>query len=295
MRTWILVLSFLCLTPPTEAQQLLRDLLFLIFGKGPAQTGPYGVTMRDYELSTLDESSPNLVLVYPEKIHEEGNTETFPLLVFLHGFLGGAPWTYIGHKALLDGVASFGFIVAAPESCFFGCREYDQEALKIIDWVEGDNGVEALQFVNTTSGYGIFGHSMGGGATADVLNSLDPEYNFRAGVLLHSVPARTVDVTVPMAYFTGTSDECCGENAMRPMYDELVGVPKVFADMEGARHTEPNLFRSRWPAYVAAWFRIFLLGEEDGFYYDLIYSSEPDALCGGSIEMADCEIETALP
>ena len=57
--------------------------------------------------------------------------------------------------------------------------------------------------------------------------------------------------------------------------------------MIGALHTEPVLFWTRWTAYVAAWFKIWLTESDDPFYYDLIYGDRYVSLCGGKFPMKD--------
>ena len=320
-----------------------QDFFFANHPPGPDQYGPYSpIAHQAFSLPTLDDSDPRVVLVYPQNMKVE---DQFPLLIFLHGFMGGGWVTYWGHTALLDGLASFGFIVAAPRSCCVGCpdyyewEDYPKQALEVLRWVEESPDHPILQHVNRTAGYGVLGHSRGGAATIEAVAKYaqrdsshmlveeeerrnwknpelrpysvksrlqpqenewpidarrdNPHFNIQASVLLHSSPSEfIVNVSIPTALFTGTLDECCGEETMKPMYENLVAaqVPRAYANMEGAQHTEPNLLHSRWPAYAAAWFHIYLSQQTSGYYYDLIYGNDPDSLCGGSIPMAeDCE------
>jgi pimeloyl-ACP methyl ester carboxylesterase len=257
---------------------------------GPPQYGSYEVEWQDYDFTgVLHDSNSEAVVVYPKKIlEEENNEEVFPMLVFAHGFLAGGFYTHYLYRALLDGVASFGFIVVAPRSCIAGCRDYYNEQLKVIDWVNNNMASvndSVFQFVNRTAGYGVFGHSMGGQATMQALTFAD-EHDICAGVVLHPAPIRNPqDMKAPAAFFTGRSEE----RNTRPMYEASPANPKAYARMLRGLHTEPNFGTTKWSMYVAAWFHI-LLNNDDGYYYNLIYGNEPDSLCGGSIPMAnDCE------
>jgi dienelactone hydrolase len=265
------------------------------------QYGPYKVAKVDYLLrGILDKSFPSSVVVFPKQILKPGNNETFPLVVFSHGDFGGGIVTYLGHKALLTGVASFGFIVLAPRSCSFEWQcsddEYVEEQLQLLEWADSDDRIQdflgVLKSVDRSAGYGVFGHSSGGRAVVQASPQF-AEYNVKAAVLLHPGEVNTnFSITVPLASFTGTLDKCCGEDTTRPIYEQAVP-PKAYANLIGGRHTEPVLFHTRWTIYIAAWFKLFLGAEsadDTERYYNLMFGDTPNSLCGGSIPMKeDCE------
>ena len=156
--------------------------------QGPSQYGPYKVAHRRYRVPVLDKSGPHVDIVFPKELlyKHRGSTKSFPLLLFLHGSPSGGLLTYWAHLALLRGVASFGFIVAAPRSCCTGCptrgdfSAYYDEALKVIDWIHREQASggrkRILGFVNKTVGYGIFGHSRGGPASVEALVRAEPRH-----------------------------------------------------------------------------------------------------------------------
>ena len=143
---------------------------------------------------------------------------------------------------------------------------------------------------------------MGGRATARNLYFVNTtQHEIRAGAALHPTPSEipeTLNTIIQFATFTGTKDSCCGESVTKKLYDDATG-PKPYANMIGARHSEPTnaLFgRNDWSAYVAAWFQIFLIDtstsviNEMSYSYNLIYGTDSDSLCGSSIGMSDdCE------
>jgi len=264
----------------------------LIGYHGPRLHGSYKVGRRGYFLpEVLDPSNPRALVIYPRKILKEGNTEKFPLVVFAHGATGGGWKLYADYIGLLNGVASFGFIVVAPRSCDVGCprgewNTYYQQQLKLIEWTGTQRNDSILQFIDHEAKHGLFGHSRGGQATVDALE-FAVEYNISAAVILHPAPLSKAvgNITVPLAAFTGTRDGCCGEAIARPIY-EAASTPKAYANMVNARHTEPNLFFPRWTAYTAAWFKIHL-NNDTSYFHDLIYGSDPKSLCGGGIPMTE--------
>jgi len=85
-------------------------------------------------------------------------------------------------------------------------------------------------------------------------------------------------------------ESCCGENTTKTYYLEADS-PKAYANMIGANHLEPILFRSRWTAYVAAWFKIWIDEDDTNFdcYHDLIYGDSPLSLCEKYAMLDDCE------
>jgi len=272
----------------------LFALLLVIVSAEPPHRGPYKTANVDYEVDTLDETMPEVVVVYPIRIL--GN-ETFPFISFNHGAGSGGLQTYALHIGILNGLASHGFIVGATKSCMIGCSEgfwtnYWEEQYKVIEWAQSEEmrNDPILGQVNHDLGYGIAGHSMGGQATARSATRASAQ-NVKAAILYHPYHQRGEeigqDIDVPLAGFTGTLDTCCGEESTRAYYDDAP-TPKTFADMSGALHTEPNAPNSRWEAYSAAWFQIWI-NKDNGTYYDLIYDdSNPDSLCN-FYDMRTCE------
>jgi Chlorophyllase enzyme len=279
------------------------------------QFGSYRTSSVSYNLpNVLDASNTEAFVVFPSQILDGPNMMKFPLLIFGHGYDAGDKKTSSFYKDLLEGVSSFGFIVIAPRSCNDGCPpNYRFEMFKLLDWVAlsklgnipSEDTLGITQFIYHDAGYGFFGHSMGGRATARNLHFVNTtQYDIRAGVALHPAPSETPETlttNIPFALFTGTKDSCCGESVTKTLYDDATG-PKAYANMIGARHSEPTnaLFgRNDWSAYVAAWFQIFLKDassviDETSYSYNLIYGSDSDSLCGGSIDMRD-DCEALLP
>jgi len=192
-------------------------------------------------------------------------------------------------------MASHGFIVAATKSCMTGCREgrwdnYWEEQIKVIQWTQTMGKDPILSYINHDVGYGIAGHSMGGQATSrSTTRALD--HNIKASILLHPFVDQDeflgADYQVPTAGFTGSLDGCCGEEETR-QHLQGATVPTTLATLRGALHTEPNMPNSRWEAYMAAWFKIYLESDTQD-YHSLIYdSANPDGLCN-FYNMKSCE------
>jgi len=207
----------------------------------------------------------------------------------LHGLGGGGELTYEKHIGIFNAMVSHGYIVIAPKSCNTGCGisgfdNYWEEQVKIIDWTQTTamRNDPIIGKIDHAPGYGIAGHSMGGQGTART-SRFAKIHNIRAAVLLH--PYSEVfenigdEIQCPLAGFTGTEDDCCGEGPTRRYYDDAT-VPKTLANMRGIDHFEPNASpTSQWDAYIPAFFKVWIEGDR-GDYYSLIYNErDPDGLC----------------
>merc|ERR1711924_132478 len=141
-------------------------------------------------------------------------TKTYPLLAFAHGWTEGGPFTDVNYKDVLETVAAAGYVVIAHHSGLVKeCQPvYAQDQQRALSFIK-----ETPQFssmVNWNSTTGIYGHSMGGGATGD--NAADSgaiaKFNIGAAVLLHPVPRKEAilpiykQTKIPSFFATGTLD-----------------------------------------------------------------------------------------
>jgi len=274
--------------------KLVIVLLFIACASAqtePPQYGEYEVATATYDVPALDSTDPRMLVVYPL-----GNfaNASLPVIFYLHGAGGGGRILYPGYKALFDGLASFGMIVVAPHSCSIGCSDtpgwsrYYEEQLKAITWSQNMTQDSILRMIDHSKGYAIAGHSMGGDGTTSS-SAFGIEYNVKCAIIHHPAPNNGgQNIQVPMAAYTGTNDGCCGEDTTLNIWDRSTVYPKVYANMEGAFHTEPNLIRCRWTLYTAAWAKVYLNDDPDGIYHSYIYdSTNPESLCNG-YEMESC-------
>jgi dienelactone hydrolase len=267
----------------------------------PPFKGPYSSTHKLYQVSTLDSSDPEAVIVYPT------NTDAtkFPILSYAHGAAGGGWYTFEGYYALWTQIASHGFIIVAPKSCSVGCKDggwdtYYEEQLKVLEWAKNmsNSGTDKEIFgkIDWTSGAGIVGHSMGGQATVrSAKKDFADKYNIKAAVLHHPFYDKNTygaEMAVPTAAFTGTADHTCPPQESHEIWDLITVKPKTFANRIGANHLEPVLVppieHPELGMYTAAWFKIFLKGDA-GIYHSLIYgnATDPNSLCR-LVPMEEC-------
>jgi dienelactone hydrolase len=186
-------------------------------------------------------TDPDILTVQIDGVGADVGASTdgpFPLVVFSHGFGSFR----LDASALLAGIASWGFVVAAPQHI-----ERDRAAL-VTDSVVRDPGQDVAVMVDTvelvgaaggpleglsdTDQVGAVGHSAGGRAALTALS--EPEFDVAVGwaaagrddVPVAEKPsmniAATVDVLVPLEEVEAT-------------YDELAP-PKRLVVIEGAGH-----------------------------------------------------------
>jgi hypothetical protein len=83
----------------------------------PPVIGPYNVSSASYKVSVIDSSDPSIWLFFPLCNSSECK---FPLISYLHGMAGGDV-ELLGYALFFEQIASYGLIIAAPDSCFIGC------------------------------------------------------------------------------------------------------------------------------------------------------------------------------
>jgi hypothetical protein len=272
--------------------------LVTVIAANPPFDGPYSVSHKSYNISILDESDPEGVIVYPSGNIPAGTK--FPILSYAHGAAGGGWYTFEGYFALWRQIASHGFVVVATKSCSVGCKgkgnkgwkNFYLEQLKMFDWAKSmSEGPSPSHFglIDFSLGKGIVGHSMGGQATVrSAAETYVKQYNIKAGVLHHpETDDGGAKMDVPIAAFTGTADKTCPPAETHHIWDPDTVLPKTLYNRVGADHLEPVLIppieNPGLGMYTAAWFKIYLNGDT-GMYHDLIYDNS-----GKSYEFALCK------
>jgi hypothetical protein len=194
--------------------------------------------------------------------------ETFPLVSYAHGLLGGSI-DLLGYYELFKDIASFGFILVAPDTCNLGCsdatdhpytdcnpvvegssdplpyRSFFGEQLKAIEWTRNmsKNGTEVpFSKVDWDAGVGIAGHSMGGQATTWAAHDdCAARWNIKAAVLHHAFEANVnggngsqnagLNITkTPLAAFTSRPEPCC-EGSTKAVFEASSSKQKLYRDI----------------------------------------------------------------
>mmetsp|Transcript_13893 Transcript_13893/g.23027 ORF Transcript_13893/g.23027 Transcript_13893/m.23027 type:complete len:323 (-) Transcript_13893:375-1343(-) len=305
------------------------SLLLLGCGTVSAQPsmGPYETTQAMYDVEALDETNRTAWVWSPVASNTD---ESFPLIIYLHGFLGGNT-AILGYSALFQQLASYGFIVAAPLSCIVGCTDasvgapwtdcqgilplrppahgwgpYYGEGIKLIDWARNMTNLDTdplFQRIDWEKGVGFTGHSMGGQATTVAASAeCTQQWNIKAVALHHPAEPETrdgnigVNISVPAIAFTSSGDSIWPDT--KAIMDANPMTPAAYRDEVGWSHEEPNgrpdtgmeWENPRLATFTAAWFQVMLNGDQ-GFYHDLIFSDKPTSLCQYA-DMVECYVES---
>jgi len=119
------------------------------------------------------------------------------------------------YKDVIESVAAAGYVVIAHHSGLFKeCQKiYPADQTRALAYIKETD--EFASRVDWSSKSGIYGHSMGGGATGDNAgNSVAIEtYNIGAAVLLHPVATMT-PTKIPAFYATGSADKICSPGSV---------------------------------------------------------------------------------
>jgi hypothetical protein len=213
----------------------------------------------------------------------------FPLLSFAHGMTAGGNKVDRSYSKLLREVAGAGYVIIATQDAPDAfCANMYKDQLKSIDIGK------RFRNVDVSKGFGIFGHSMGGQST---FNSAGSKRDIRAAVALHPATFGGSTPKVPILYGTGSSDQMtgCSPRSVKGLYDRtslsnmnrpgIYNRGKVFANIRGAGHTEPN-FGSKWNRFVIAMFDCHI--KRNPSSCGVIYGRGRDSLCHGSLNMVQC-------
>lgn len=257
-----------------------------------------GVKSRDYQIA------------YPLS---GADGEKFPLIVFAHGAAGGGVDTLAYEKHLGD-LASYGFVVIFPKSCFMGCSPPKSEELgetspdfcyqawpsfvyentRALEWARNQTTGPIANLVDWDAGAGVAGHSMGGEVVSQLAsNDFAEKYNIKAAVCEHCLMCiKTGDlIQTPAMFMTGTLDYEVTPKKVKAAFQSDTILPKSYRNQKGKGHLEMlNLEVQYNPAvasHAAAFFNVWLKGDQD-VYYNQVYGDGEDSFCGyGS--MKECE------
>ena len=220
---------------------LLLSALLGLSAAAPPTMGPWPTEYKSYAVPALDSTDPSVWLVYP--VCNVSSCPTFPLISYAHGFFGG-DIDLLGYGNHFAQIASYGFVVIAPDSCDVGCTSPTQgapwtdcaaplpplqpalwppwfgEQIKAIDWARnmsaGGSSDPVFATIDWAAGVGVAGHSMGGQATSmSASAACAARWNITAAVLVHpeigTLPWGNTgsNISIPTATFTSSGDHTC--------------------------------------------------------------------------------------
>jgi len=215
-------------------------------GTEPTVAGPYTVKVDLIKkvpgLSTG--GAPNAYIYYPSDALEA--EVSFPFLSFAHGTGVGGPFPAVdvSYGALLNLVASQGFIIMAPTTCQSReCFDFVKDQLATIAAAKAHPELHPALKSADFSQVGVFGHSMGGVST--ISSAAASGYGIKAAASMHPCwqPAlHGVKVNVPILFTAGSADVICEDGCAYNQYKQVPNSNvKVFFDVAGTSHFEPTL------------------------------------------------------
>lgn len=305
---------------PTSQILFLLTCLFIIrpATAQPAPTmGPYSVNSSWYKVEALDGPSdfgwPLAWVVYPSN-----GTGPFPLISYQHGLLGGSVDLLVW-GLLFEQIASYGFVVAAADSCDSGCTDVTRgapwsdcaglpniisplfqdwapwyaEGLKVIDWAKNMTDAKQdpiFQLIDWSKGVGYAGHSMGGIAAVTAANAAcTSRWNIKAVVVHHSASCMIQNtkqnlgayIAVPTAIFTSS-----GDGGLVHESEDIKNAtnfrPLAYRNEVGWSHLEPVMVPPIENPLLATFTAAWfkLYLSNDASWHSAIYGTGPGSLCG---------------
>lgn len=219
--------------------------------------------------------------------------EKVPVISFAHGAGGQGEKKISDYKVHHGMVAAAGFVLIHFESGTGICSNHWKDQLRSLEFLKNESPASLSNRIDWSRPTGIMGHSMGGGATYH--SAAQSEYverlNIGAAVAYHGGsgnpgcgPSNSV---VPIMFTTGSSDTMPADSpaGLKKDYTRTTGVPKVFANLEGAGHMEP-CGKNRLTPFTIAMMDCHLRG--DSAQCTKVYGSETSSLCAGGAKMKEC-------
>jgi hypothetical protein len=236
-------------------------------------------------------------IVWPTPQNEN---EQFPVLSFAHGTLVGSvyPESATAYKHVFEAVASFGFIIVAPDSCpAIECfSAYSKDQLAALKAVKDDPTLHPSLATADFNKTGIFGHSMGAMSTI-VSDGKAADYNIKAAVSMHTcsdIGIHSASAQMPILFTTGSADKICGSGCT-DLYYPGVKPSKALFNIKGASHFEPSNLGDASEKYaIAYWFACHIRGEQ----CDRVYGPSGKALCDqlpSNHSLTDCKVAGKAP
>jgi hypothetical protein len=225
---------------------LLLSILLLLSISLHAQAlpGSYPVGYRDMSFidNTLADTTVMVKVFYPGTAAGVGvpvSGGTFPVIAFGHGF----NMAFDDYDLILAHVASYGFIVVTPNvqnGFSVSHAEFAREMSACIRWVWSESANVSSEFYNRAdTACGVFGHSMGGGASGLVPNefpTIDAISGFAAAETTPSAIAALASYAGPFQAISGSEDNVAPEGTNQQlMYNAATGT-KNWVSITGGAH-----------------------------------------------------------
>lgn len=211
-----------------------------------AQTGlgPHLVAYRDLNFTDASLSTPTVsARVYHPAISSGANqpvaSGSFPSIAFGHGFNIG----YLEYENLCSHLASHGYIVISPDvqnGFNVDHQEFARQLVACISFLQSEGATPSSDFYNAVSNKtGVYGHSMGGGASFLVPNefpAIDAICGLAAAETNPSAIAALTSYAKPFMVISGSEDNTAPPASNQElMYDEPTG-PKIHVSIVGGAH-----------------------------------------------------------
>ncbi len=228
---------------------LLLPLFLLVFAISPAQNslgdpGPFAVGYQDLTFTDNSLATPtvDIRVYYPATIAGANSpvaAGVFPRIAFGHGF----NLNYLDYEDICNHLASYGYIIATPDvqnGFSVDHQEYARELAACLDYLESEgNNFSSDFYLAVDTMCGVFGHSMGGGASGlvpSVYPTIDAVSGLAAAETNPSAIAALANYAGPFQSISGEDDNTAPESGHQiPMYNAATG-PRQWVSLTGGAH-----------------------------------------------------------
>lgn len=220
---------------------------------------PFYVTDSNGVVCTANMESVNKgnMIWFPGEMLEEDFDGQYPVIVWANGTVCPPALYY----SFLSNVASEGYIVVTNTELFAG---NGQEQKNSIDFILGEGDDENSIFYGKVDAerIGVAGHSQGGMSSVNCAN-LDSRVDCVFSIAGNSSKNDAKKLNVPTFFATGSNDWIVPSwKYVKPAYNNC-SAAAVYANLNGAKHTEVCTNPSVYSDYAVDWFDAWLKGDEE--------------------------------
>lgn len=206
------------------------------------QPGPYAVTVA--------QGGPDHTLYRPTDLGDRQH----PVVIWGNG-TGATPAQY---DFALRHLASWGFVVAAANTTQSGTGAEMLAGARFLIEEDKRPGSVFHNHIDETR-VGAAGHSQGGGGA--IAAGADPMVD--TTIPIQPGPQGTVaDLKGPSLFVAGQRDWIVPSFYVKSRYNQAGHVPAIFGELRDSDHFFPGETRTRLVGVVTAWFRFWLLADE---------------------------------
>ena len=213
------------------------------------------MAIDSFSVESGDEQTKRFEVWYPKEMTR--SERTWPVVVMANG-TGVFASRYI---PIFEHLASWGFIVVGNED---GSSWWGHSTSSTLDFILKQNTTQGSLFYGKVNveAIGLAGHSQGGVATFHAATDFDNSHYYKAVCAMSgNAPDVAEKIACPVLMMMGSGGlDANGMKGVMECYDKITSQPVIAARLKNTDHGD---VLTRGDAYMTAWMRYWLCGDEE--------------------------------